>query len=348
MYESFQGLTGSPFRLGPDPRFFYESGGHGRALAQLSHGLAQQEGFVVVTGEAGTGKTTLVGKLLSGLEPGRYIHARLAGARVDAVDFLRLVAGALHLPFKGLDKASLLELIRVLLAECERQGKRPLLVVDEAQNMGFAALEELRLLTNLQSGHRALLQCILIAQPSFRDCLSGPSADPPAGHSADPTMEQFRQRVVAACHLSPLTRDETRAYIQHRLRRVGWTRDPDFSPGAFDYIHRHCGGVPRRINRLCGRLLAYAGLEKLSYIDEATAAEIAHEMEDEIGPLNRAAGEEPARLPAHPSGAASSPASNPSAAAARSPDTEQPSPRRAFETDFDALKELARRVESVT
>lgn len=339
MYESFHGLTGSPFQLGSDPRFFYESRGHGRALAQLSHGLAQGEGFLVVTGDAGTGKTTLVGHLLNGLDSRRYIRARLVSAKVEAEDFLRLVAGALRLPFKGLDKASLLDSIHVLLAECERQEKRPLLIVDEAQNMGFAALEELRLLTNLQSGHKALLQCILIAQPCFRDRM------------ADAFMEQFRQRVAAACHLTPLTSDETRAYVQHRLRRVGWTYDPGFSLGAFDYIHRHCGGVPRRINMLCGRLLTYAGLEKLHHIDEATAAEIAHEMDDEIGPLRPTANEEcieeTAEQPAEQPGGFPTVTPMP-AIERRSTDYERPAPQIMRDPDFDALKELARRVESVT
>lgn len=325
MYQAFYGLKGKPFRMGPDPKYFHDSSVHARAMAQLSHGLAEGEGFIVVTGEAGTGKTTLVGHALGAINPSKRIQARLDGSGANAEDLLRLAASAFRLPFEGRDRASLINAIRILLVECARRGNRPVLVVDEADKLRPDALEELRLMTDLQAGDAPLLQCILIGQPRLRDIL------------ADAPMEQIRQRVVAACHLSPMTPDDTRAYIKHRLARAGWVGDPRFSPDGFASAHRHTAGVPRQINLLCGRLLVYAALERLHRIDANTVDDIARKLDTEIGPVD--CGIPPATVgPRQPAPVLEDHHHGPSPAVGNIP----------WDSDIGALRELARQVESLS
>ena len=279
MYETFFGLTGKPFQLNPDPAFFYGSRGHKRAFAYLQYGVHQGEGFIIVTGEVGAGKTTLVRSLLEQIDPNRLVAAQLVTTQLDAEDLLRAIAMAFGLATKAIDKARLLAELEAFLVSLVPQGKRALLIVDEAQNLSGRAIEELRMLSNFQLGNQGLLQSFLVGQPELRLLMQGPD------------LQQLRQRVTASYHLGPMDRAETQAYVEHRLRHVGWSKYPQFGPGAFDAIYTFSAGIPRRINMLCNRLLLGAALSEEHDIAaanvEATAQEIRLEISD--GDSNAAA-----------------------------------------------------------
>jgi len=301
MYESFYGLTGKPFQLNPDPAFYFGSRGHKRAFAYLQYGVYQSEGFIVITGEIGAGKTTLVRSLFEQLDRNRLVAAQLVSTQLDADDMLRTVAVAFGLPVKAVDKASLLASLEAFLCQLAVAGKRALLVVDEAQNLTPRAIEELRMLSNFLLGDQALLQSFLIGQPELRDMMQGPQ------------MQQLRQRVIASYHLGPLDKGETQAYIEHRLRHVGWKGDPRFEPAAFDLIHTASAGIPRRINTLCNRLLLAGFLGEKHAFGAADVQAIAREIHEELGPeaklasVPRTAAPEPAAP--HPAVHADNPSS---------------------------------------
>jgi len=270
MYEAFFGLTSKPFQLNPDPAFFYGSRGHKRAFAYLQYGVHQGEGFIIITGDVGAGKTTLVRSLVEQIDPRQFVAAQLVTTQLDAEDLLRAVAMAFGLTTKALDKAQLLAELEAFLVSLVAQGKRALLIVDEAQNLSARAIEELRMLSNFQLGNQGLLQSFLVGQPELRQLMQGPQ------------LQQLRQRVTASYHLGPMDRAETQEYVEHRLRHVGWSNDPRFEPGAFDAIYTFSGGIPRRINTLCNRLLLAAALsEEHSFTAasvDATADEIRLEL----------------------------------------------------------------------
>ena len=269
MYESYYGLSGKPFQLNPDPAFYFGSRQHRRAMSYLEYGLHQNEGFIVITGEVGAGKTTLVRNLFSQLNPDQVVAAHLVSTQLDADDTLRMVAAAFGIPTKQTDKSDLLLLLEAYLVSVARDGKRCLLVVDEAQNLTPRAVEELRMLSNFQLETHALLQSFLIGQPEFRETLQGPE------------MEQLRQRVIAACHVGPLGEAETQGYIEHRLSCVGWKGVPQFLPEAHRAIYGASGGIPRRINSLCDRLLWHGYLADKKVFAENDVTEVAAEMNDE-------------------------------------------------------------------
>ncbi|QDF98678.1 ATPase [Azoarcus sp. DD4] len=270
MYEAYFKLRSKPFQLNPDPAFFFGSRGHRRAMAYLEYGLHQSEGFIVITGEIGAGKTTIVRSLLENLDQDKVVAANLVSTQIDANDILRMVAAAFGIPNRHLDKAGLLLALETFLVTTTAAGKRALLIVDEAQNLSPAAVEELRMLSNFQLEDHALLQSFLIGQPEFRDIMQGAE------------MQQLRQRVIASYHLGPLDAEETRAYIEHRLRHVGWTDDPIFLPEAFARIYTQSGGIPRRINTLCDRLLLAAFLNERHQIGEAEVREVVEELKEEF------------------------------------------------------------------
>src|SRR5206468_10700990 len=218
MYESFYGLTGKPFQLNPDPAFFFGSRGHKRAYAYLQYGLYQSEGFIVITGEIGAGKTTIVRSLLEHLESDKVVAAQLVSTQLDADDLLRAVGIAYGLPVRTVTKAVLLGSLEAFLCKLAIDNKRALLIVDEAQNLTPNAIEELRMLSNFQLADKALLQSFLVGQPELRDMMQRAQ------------MQQLRQRVTASYHLGPLDKNETMAYVEHRLKHVGWKGDPEFDP----------------------------------------------------------------------------------------------------------------------
>lgn len=269
MYESFYNLSAKPFALNPDPRFFFGSRGHKRAQSYLQYGLTQGEGFIVITGDVGTGKTLLVRNLFAGLAKENIIAAQLVTTQLGADDMLRMVAASYGLAHEGLGKATLLKNLETFLITRAREGKRVLLVIDEAQNLPLSSLEELRMLSNFQLSGKILLQSFLLGQAEFKDTLRSPQ------------MEQLRQRVIAAYHLNPLAEDETKAYIEHRLTLVGWTTDPVISDEAYAAIHKYTSGVPRLINQLCDRLLLFGYLEELLAIDIEHVDIVVKELQQE-------------------------------------------------------------------
>jgi putative secretion ATPase (PEP-CTERM system associated) len=270
MYSDHYGLTGRPFQLTPDPRFYFGSQTHRKAMAYLGYGLAQGEGFIVITGDIGAGKTTLVGHLMATVDKSRLTAIRLVSTQVEGDDVLRLTAQGLGIATDGVEKAQLLDRVERFLLEQARGGKRTLLIVDEAQNLPVSALEELRMLSNFQSGGHALVQIFLLGQPEFRERLQ-----------KSDQLEQLRQRVIATHHLDPMGADEIEPYIVHRLALVGWKGDPKFTADACAAIYRWSGGVPRKVNTLAGRTLLFGALEDLHAIDgeviEAVIADMAGE-----------------------------------------------------------------------
>jgi UDP-N-acetylglucosamine 2-epimerase len=275
MYAAHFGLSAPPFQLNPDPSFLFESKGHNYAHQYLRYGAMQGEGFIIVTGEIGAGKTTLVRALLGELDPTKVAAAQIVSTQLEADDLLRAVANAFGIPSKNASKAELLAAIEAHFTTLMLQNRRALLVIDEAQNLNPAAIEELRMLSNFQYGNRALLQSYLVGQPELRDVLRAPN------------LEQLRQRIIASCHIGPMDVEETRAYIIHRLKRVGWTGRPKFDDAAFETIYNWTGGLPRRINMLCNRLLLSAFLDNTEQIDATRADTVAREIREEIGGLLR-------------------------------------------------------------
>jgi general secretion pathway protein A len=271
MFEPFYGLSGSPFQLSPDPSFYYGSRGHKRAYAYLQYGLHQGEGFITLTGEVGAGKTTLIRGLLEQLDANKIVAAQLVSTQLDADSLLRAVATAFGLAVKDYDKARLLAQLEAFLVSLVPKGRRALLVVDEAQNLAPEAIEELRMLSNFQIQNRALLQSFLVGQPELRRLMRSP------------TMRQLRQRTIASYHLGPLDRDETRAYIEHRLKHVGWKGDPEFQDGVFDLVHAFTGGIPRRINMLCNRTLLSVFLLQKHQVSVKDIEEVIAEFDEEFG-----------------------------------------------------------------
>ena len=272
MYDQFYGFTGRPFQLTPDPHFYFESGTHRKAMSYLGYGLAQGQGFIVITGDVGAGKTTLVGHLMNTIDPNRLTAVKLVSTQVEGDDLLRLVAEQFGIEWEGESKAELLRSMEQYLREQARAGKRTLLIVDEGQNLAISALEELRMLSNFQLGGHSLLQIFLLGQPEFRQTLF---------HS--PTLEQLRQRVIATHHLDPMEPEEVEPYILHRLGKVGWTGNPSFSPDAFEEIFDYCEGVPRKLNVLVSRLLLYGAVEQMTRITAQNVRSVVAEIEADRG-----------------------------------------------------------------
>ena len=270
MYTEHYGLSERPFQLTPDARFWFESRTHKKAMAYLGYGLAQGEGFIVITGDVGAGKSTLVAHLMATIDRSRLNAVNIVSTQVEGTDMLRLVAQGLGVPTERVEKAQLLEYVQRALEDEAVKGKRTLLVVDEAQNLPISALEELRMLSNYQTSGRALLQIFLLGQPEFRDQLA-----------TSESLEQLRQRVIATHHLDPMSANEIQPYILHRLGRAGWKGRPEIEAEAFDEIYRHTDGIPRRVNQLAARLLLYGAVEQLDVIDAEVVAEVVRDIASE-------------------------------------------------------------------
>lgn len=270
MYDDHYGLTGRPFQLTPDPDFWFDAASHRKAMAYLGYGLSQGEGFVVITGAPGTGKTTLLGHLVKTIDPERVNVIKIVTTRIEAQDLLHLVADGLGVDSHGMTKAEMLRAIERGLHAVARGGKRTLLVVDEAQGLPEASLEELRMLSNFQAGGYALLQIFLLGQPEFRQALASPS------------LEQLRQRVIAMHHLAPLAAEEVEPYLIHRLSQVGWRGRPRFSNDAVAAIHRWSGGVPRRVNQLASRVLLFGAIEGIDSFSGRDVADVIADLEADL------------------------------------------------------------------
>ncbi|MBV1891732.1 MAG: AAA family ATPase [Gammaproteobacteria bacterium] len=249
MYEHFYHLKAEPFRLSPDHRFCFNHQSYAKAKAYMQYAFERAEGFVMVTGRPGTGKSTLVNDLVDTLSSSGAKVAKLVSTQLEASDLLRMVGHAFGLQTEDLDKATILQRLDKLLMSHHNDGRRALLIIDEAQDLSLSALEELRLLTNLQLNNQPLLQIFLLGQEELRGLVQGPG------------MEQVHQRLVAACHLEQLKEDETKAYIIHRLGQVGWQGDPAISNAIYPVIYHFSAGIPRRINQVCSRLFLHGGVE---------------------------------------------------------------------------------------
>ena len=273
MYTKYYGLNAQPFRLTPDPNFFFNSTPHKSALAYLRYGMQLGEGFIVVTGAAGTGKTTLSLALLGSLSRSDMVIGELVTTQLQDEDLLRSIAAAFKLDARGAKSDLILRLQGFFTARAQA-AKQVLLVVDEAHNLPQSSFEELRMLTNLHRGSQALLQCILLGQPPLRDIL------------AQANMEQLQQRVIATHHLHPLSLAETRDYILHRLQQAGWRGDPSFTAEAIQHIYQYTQGIPRIINALCNRILLFGYIEEKHQIDASDAIQVYNEWEQELGHID--------------------------------------------------------------
>lgn len=276
MYEEFYKLTEEPFRLSPNARFCYRHPSYKKAKAYMQYALHRGEGFVMVTGQPGTGKSTLIDDLTSDLQDGSTLFANLTSTQIEADDLLRLVVLNFDLEGHTSTKAILLHDLERYLHSLRRDGKRALLIIDEAQDLPVSALEELRLLTNLQQDNLPLLQIFLVGQEELRQTVLSPG------------LRQLHQRIVAACHLEPLNTQTTEHYVKHRLAQVGWQEDPSFDPSVFEYIHKFSTGIPRLINMICGRLLLHGMVEELHKIEKPHIREVIEALtEEQLLPLNR-------------------------------------------------------------
>lgn len=268
MYETFYGLRAKPFQLTPDPSFFYASRLHKRAISYLQYGLSQAEGFIVITGDIGTGKTTIANSLLQSIEQD-IEAAQIVTPKLSPDELLKMVASKFNLNVNGMSKSEILQALQRYLYRLSTQGKRALLLVDEAQNLPLETIEELRMLSNFQEKGKPLLQSFLLGQAELQGILRSPD------------MEQFRQRIVASCHLPPLGQEEVIEYIDHRIHHAGYRGKPLFCDDGYALIFQHTKGVPRRINTLMDRILLFGFLEELSAFSAEQVQEVINEVSDE-------------------------------------------------------------------
>ncbi|SET37360.1 XrtA/PEP-CTERM system-associated ATPase [Thalassotalea agarivorans] len=276
MYQSYFGLKEKPFQLSPDPKFFFASNHHKRALSYLQYGLDQGEGFIVITGPIGTGKTTIAKSLLQNIEDDNIVAIQIVTSNLTPEALLKLIASELGAFFSSDNKADILKGIEDFLSTLHSQGKRALLIVDEAQNLPAETIEELRMLSNFQKEAKPLLQSFLLGQEELKDIIQKPN------------MEQFRQRIIASAHLKPLSEDDVKQYVNHRLAHAGCKFEQLFTDDALRIVHEKTGGVPRKINIFVDRLLLFTFLEELTTIDTEQVETVAQEMDVELtGSINQ-------------------------------------------------------------
>src|SRR3954453_20499794 len=256
MYEKYFQLRERPFALSPDPEYLYPSRGHQEALSYVRYGVEGHAGFVVITGEIGSGKTTMLQALLGRLDRNITV-ARLVNTMLDPRELLEAIVLDFGIDPTGMSKPVMLQRLAEFLVQQRQAGRLTLLVIDEAQNLSLPALEEIRMLSNLETEKSKLLQIILIGQPDLRDKLDRPE------------LEQLRQRITVSYHLEPLDADETHQYVNHRLARASVGAPLEFPRGVTDRIHARSNGVPRLINVIADATLVFGYGEERSEIDEA-------------------------------------------------------------------------------
>jgi len=269
MYEAYYGFKDRPFQLTPNPQWFFASKLHKRALAYLQYGLSQGEGFIVITGDVGTGKTTIANQLLAKLDPHQIVARQIVTSKLEPDDLLRMICSVFQLPVKEHNKATYLEAISAYLQLLAQQKKRALLLVDEAQNLPLESIEELRMLSNFQLAGRPLLQSFLLGQNELNAVIQSPH------------MEQFRQRIIASSNLSALSVEDCQAYIEYRIQAAGGPAGL-LETSCFALVHQFSSGIPRKINTLMDRVLLYGFLEELSTFSSADVQQVIQEISGEV------------------------------------------------------------------
>ena len=273
MYKQFFGLTANPFNVNPDPRYLYLTRHAREALACLSYGIENRKGFVLLTGEVGTGKTTLLNRLLEWLRRQRVSTAFVFNPRLNVSEFFDFMLADFGIVCPSRDKSQVLLRLNHWLLERYRSGEGAALIVDEAQNLSAEVLEEIRLLTNLETSTEKLLQIVLSGQPELEEKLK------------DPALRQLRQRITLRCRTHPLSEQESSAYIAQRLRIAGANGNPIFAPEALQTVYKYALGIPRVTNLLCEHALISCYAQQKKPVTPEIVEEIAREFElNEIGP----------------------------------------------------------------
>jgi general secretion pathway protein A len=274
MYKSFYGLKENPFNVNPDPRFLFLTKQIEEALTGLMYGIQTRKGFITLTGEVGTGKTTLINRLLDWLHHRRARTAFLFNSRMNSSQLFDFILAEFDIPCESKSKSQQLLKLNHWLLERYREGETVVLIIDEAQNLTYPVLEEIRLLTNLETSTEKLLQIVLSGQPELEEKLKLPQ------------LRQLRQRIMLRCRTTPLSEDQTRDYIAERLRIAGASGEPVFSPKAIETIHVYSMGIPRVINLLCEHSLVNGFVEQQRPIQPKIVEEVAHEFQlDEVEPV---------------------------------------------------------------
>jgi general secretion pathway protein A len=272
MYKSFFGLKANPFNVNPDPRFLYVTKAIQEALACLTYGIQNRKGFVLLTGEVGTGKTTLINKLMGWVRAQRYSTAYIFNSKLTVPEFLDYMMADFGIPCETTEKSKVLQRLNHFLLDRYRSGGTAVLIVDEAQNLSPEVLEEIRLLTNLETSTEKLLQIVLSGQPELELKMK------------DPNLRQLRQRITLRCRTQPLTMEDTSNYISLRMRVAGASGEPAFTPDAVRAIYEYSSGIPRVINLLCEHAMISAFVDQTKPVTAEMVDIVAREFElDELG-----------------------------------------------------------------
>ena len=269
MYLEYYGLTEPPFDITPNPRFLFYSAKHREAFNHLLYGIRERKGFVQLTGEVGAGKTTLCRAMLEQLE-GHYATALILNPVMSPNELMKAIAIEFGLPVNGLDRLDTLAVINQFLLQQVERDQDTVLIIDEAQDLTDELLEQVRLLSNLETDDRKLLQIVLMGQPELRDKLN------------NPRLRQLRQRITVRYHLPPLTRFEVNQYVQHRLQVSGANGTPHFTGPALWRIFKYSQGIPRLVNAICDKALLAGFVGQRNNIDFRTVGHAARELEGNI------------------------------------------------------------------
>ena len=269
MYLEYYGLTEPPFDITPNPRFLFYSAKHREAFNHLLYGIRERKGFVQLTGEVGAGKTTLCRAMLEQLE-GQYATALILNPVMSPNELMKAIAVEFGLPVNGLDRIDTLAVINQFLLQQVERGQDTVLIIDEAQDLTDELLEQVRLLSNLETDNRKLLQIVLLGQPELRDKLN------------NPRLRQLRQRITVRYHLAPLTRNEVNQYVQHRLQVSGASGTPRFTTPALWRIYNYSQGIPRLVNAICDKALLAGFVGQRESINYRTVGHAARELEGNI------------------------------------------------------------------